>query len=398
MTKIPGYRLEEKLGAGGMSVVYRATRIADGASVAVKVLSDRLVLGDKRYLRRLRTEAELASRVRHDGVVGIHEVGADAEDPWLAMDLVAGPDLQRLVDEGGALPAERAAAIVATVADAVSAVHRAGVVHRDLKPANILLDGDRPRIADFGIARPIGTVESSLGLGLSAGTDWSRTNGEAERSWTPGAGTVAYMAPEQWRGEEGDACTDVYALGGILYTALTGRRPVPHRSLAELAYAVGTSAPPAPSAHGAPAAFDAVVATAMAKDPKERYPDAAAFAAAVRRAAAGRPPRTRAAGRAWSPRRTWLAAGAAAVAVLIACAGLLIWRPWQPEPDPADKVVCARDLDVRDQPRSRTVVMTLYRDQRVRMYRDTPQRGWARVELPDGRSGWVLTQYLGPPC
>jgi serine/threonine protein kinase len=212
-------------------------------------------------------------RVKHDGVVAVHEVGGDDESAWLAVDLVSGPDLQRLVDEHGPLPAGRAAEIVAMTADGLSAVHAAGLIHRDLKPANILLDQDRPIIADFGVARPVATVESALGIGLTGGTDWAHTDTSRAPEEAPRAGTVAYMAPEQWRGEAGDARTDIYALGGVLYTMLTARRPFPQRSLPELAYAVAIAAPPAPSAHGAPGAFDPVAATAMAEPTAESPQD-----------------------------------------------------------------------------------------------------------------------------
>jgi serine/threonine protein kinase len=390
VTDVPGYRLEDEIGAGGMSVVYRATRISDGAGVAVKVLRGNLVAGDQGYLRRLRTEAELAERVEHDGVVAVHEVGGDDEGAWLVMDLVSGPDLQRLLDEHGPLPARRAAEVLATVADAVAAVHAAGLVHRDIKPANILLEGDRPLIADFGVARPVATVESTLGLGLTGGTDWAHTGASRDSLPGTGIGTVGYMAPEQWRGAEGDPRTDVYALGGTLYAALTGRRPFAQRSLPELAYAVAITPPPAPSAHGASERFDAVVAKAMAKEPAERYPDAATFATAVRAAAAGQPlPATQ------PPRRRWLPFAAAAAALLIVATGLFAWQPWtSASATLVEKTVCARDMTVREAPRSKTVIATLLHDEHVRIHRGSPDPGWAQVDLPNGRQGWLLTEFL----
>lgn len=410
MIDVRGYRLDEQIGEGGMSTVYRATRIADGASVAVKVLHDQLAGADEEYLRRLRVEAELAGSVEHPGVVRVHEVGVDGTRAWLAMDLVSGPDLQRLLDDRGALRAERAAELLAQVADAVAAVHAAGLVHRDLKPANILLDGDRPLVADFGVARPVASAEPTLGIGLTGGTDWAHTgtgsdSGAAAGVGT-GAGTVAYMAPEQWRGEPGDARTDVYALGGTLYAALTGRRPFPHRSLPEMAYAVAMTSPPAPSAAGAPAAFDAVVATAMAKDSDQRYSDATMFAAAVRAAAAGRPlpdiaaSGTGAAAPSGAPQRTrrWPPIVVAAAALLIVAVGLAMWQPWSTRPATIDKIVCARDITVRDAARSKTVIATFRRHDRLQLHTGQAAHGWGQVDLPDGRQGWVLVEFLGPPC
>lgn len=404
MTDVHGYRLDEEIGAGGTGVVYRATRIADGTSVAVKVLRAQVATDDEKYLRRLRTEAELANSVEHPGVVRVHEVGGDGDTAWLAMDLISGPDLQQLLDDHGPLPAKRAAELLAQVADAVAAVHAAGLVHRDLKPANILFEGHRPLVADFGVARPVATVESTLGIGLSGGTDWAHTGTGPESDPPPGAGTVAYMAPEQWRGEQGNARTDVYALGGTLYTALTGRRPFQHRALPELAYAVAMTPPPAPSADGAPTAFDAVVATAMAKDPNERYPDVTTFAAAVRAAAACRPlPEVQPTGKpaatpsgAPPPRGRMLTLAAATP--LIIAAGLSIWKPWSTEPTTIEKIVCPRDMTVRDEARSKTVIATLQRNDRIQIHTDSPVPGWAQADLPDGRQGWVLTQFLGPPC
>jgi serine/threonine protein kinase len=408
VTNVRGYRLEEEIGAGGMGVVYRATRIADGTSVAVKVLRGQVVTGDEEYLRRLRTEAGLAGSVEHHGVVRVHEVGDEGDIAWLAMDLVSGPDLQRLLDDRGPLSPERAAELLAQVADAVAAVHAAGLVHRDLKPANILLEGERPLVADFGVARPTATVESTLGIGLTGSTDWARTGTGPESAALPGtgAGTVAYMAPEQWRGEQGDARTDVYALGGTLYAALTGRRPFQHRALPELAYAVAMIPPPAPSADGAPTAFDAVVATAMAKDPDKRYPDATMFAAAVRAAAAGRPlPDVAATGNlAAAPssvpqrRRRLLTIAAATTTLLSIGVGLTVWRPWLTEPTTVEKTVCAWDMTVRNAARSKAVIATLRRDDRIQVHTEMADHGWAQVDLPDGRRGWVLAEYLGPPC
>jgi serine/threonine protein kinase len=400
---VPGYRLEEEIGEGGMGVVYRATRVADGVSVAVKVLRTGVVTGDEEYLRRLRTEAALARSVEHDGVLRVHEVGGEGDTAWLVMDLVSGSDLQRLLDESGPLSPQRAAELLAQVADAVAAVHAAGLVHRDLKPANILLEDDHPLVADFGVARPVATVESTLGIGLTDNTDWAHTGTGSSSLPGSGAGTVAYMAPEQWRGEQGDARTDVYALGGTLYTALTGRRPFPHRALPELAYAVAMTPPPAPSTDGAPTAFDAVVVTAMAKEPDHRYPDATVFAAAVRAAAADQPlPQAHAVGTlVAAPRRQRRlpTITAAAAALLVIAAGLSIWRPWSVSSQTVvEKTVCARDITVRDAARSSAVIATLQRNDRIQVHTEKTDHGWAQADLPDGRRGWVLLEFLGPPC
>jgi hypothetical protein len=302
---LPGLRLVREIGRGGAGVVYEAERVEDGARVAVKVLPD----------GHVHAEARRAAAVDHPGIVRV----LDAGDTWLVLEFVDGPNLQEVLDRRGPLPPPFAVQVLAQAADAVAAVHVAGLAHGDLKPGNILLrrwpDGDTTLelsravlVTDFGLAHPLPDERRPTGPAqvpahdaptLSQGTEWLATNGTlVER--VRAAGTVAYMAPEQWRGDPPTARTDVYALGATLYAALTGARPYPQPSLPELAYAVATEAPPAPSrVPGVPPALDAVVARAMAKDPADRYADAAAFAAALRGAdAPPKPSRRRWRGRA----------------------------------------------------------------------------------------------------
>src|SRR4051794_27251394 len=182
---IPGYALEREIGRGGMGVVYRAQRISDGLGVALKVvpLSPE---AEPDYRHRLRGEARRAATVQHPGIVRVLDDGARADLVWLAMGLVDGPDLQRLIDDRGPLAAGLAAEIVAQTADAASAAHAAGLVHGDIKPANILLEAwpdesekpdtgssmPRARLTDFGVARPFA---ADLSVGLSDATSWART-------------------------------------------------------------------------------------------------------------------------------------------------------------------------------------------------------------------------------
>jgi hypothetical protein len=220
------------------------------------------------------------------------DVGEEDDRTWLVMEFVDGPSLQEVLDRHGALPPALAARLLAEAADALAAIHAAGLAHGDLKPANVLLPGwawpdatvdlsASVKLVDFGLSR---RLPDHPDAGLSAGTDWVHSGSTAvERS--PG-GTVAFMAPEQWRGEPATARSDVYAMGGTLYAALTGIRPYAQPSLPQLAYAVATAAPPVPSrlASGVPPALDSVVARALAKEPADRYPDAAALAGAIRAA------------------------------------------------------------------------------------------------------------------
>ncbi|GAA0588686.1 hypothetical protein GCM10009534_23590 [Kribbella sandramycini] len=410
IVEVPGYRLAEPLGAGATGVVYAASRLADGGSVAVKVVHPELV--DPQYRDRLRREARLAASVVHPGVVRVHEVGGERDQAWLVMDRLSGPDLQALLDDEGPLPAARVVELLGAVADAVDAVHRAGVIHRDLKPANIILDGDRPLVADFGVARQLASLESTTGLDLS-GDAWLRSaSGPALGSM---AGTVAYMAPEQWRGEPATPATDVYALGGTLYALLTARRPHPQRTLPELAYAVAMHPPPTTATP-----YDPVIQRAMSKDPADRFPTAAAFATALREAGAGRTasavPRWsrlaavlrpvegaeavgdgRPAGRPFGRARGGkFVAGAAVIAVLggVGAAFLAHGK------ESADEVltVCAEDATVREAPRSRVIVATVYRGDHLVPIKPRDGDTWVQVRLPDGRTGWSLTEFVRRGC
>jgi serine/threonine protein kinase len=392
IVEVPGYRLAEPLGAGATGVVYAANRLADGRSVAVKVVHPELV--DPQYRDRLRREARLAAAVDHPGVVRVHAVGGDGDRAWLAMDRLSGPDLQRLLEDQGPLPVERAVALLAEVAGAVDAMHQAGVIHRDLKPANIILDGDRPTVADFGVARQLASLESSTGMDLSGGADWLRSGSASGPSLGAMAGTVAYMAPEQWRGEAVSAATDVYALGGTLFTLLTGRRPFDRRTLPELAYAVAMLPPPAPSAYGVPAGFDEVVRTAMAKAPEERYPSARAFAEALGAAATGSVRRTRRTR--WTRGRVGKLVAIAAPVIAIGGVGATVLAQGQAQP--AQLTVCAQDATVRDAPRSRTVIATVHRGDQLTPISQHDGDTWVHVRLADGRNGWSLTEFVRHQC
>ncbi|WP_166678485.1 serine/threonine protein kinase [Kribbella voronezhensis] len=394
IVEVPGYRLAEPLGAGATGVVYAANRLSDGRSVAVKVVHPELV--DPQYRDRLRREARLAAAVEHPGLVRVHAVGGEGDQAWLVMDRLSGPDLQRLLDEGGPLPVDRAVAMLAEVAAAVDAMHAAGVIHRDLKPANIILDGDRPTVADFGVARQLASLESSTGMDLSGGAAWLRSGTPSGPSLGAMAGTVAYMAPEQWRGDPVSAATDVYALGGTLFSLLTGRRPFDRRTLPELAYAVAMLPPPAPSEYGVPAAFDQVVRTAMAKEPADRYPTAGAFAQALRAAAAGDVAPVVVKQRGWTRRRIgkWVAIAAPVLVIGGVTATILA----QGNQQPTQLTVCAQDATVRDAPRSRTVIATVHHGDRLTPISPRDGAAWVHVRLPDGRSGWSLTDYVRHQC
>jgi hypothetical protein len=286
--------------------------------------------------------------------------------------------------------------VVRQVADAVAALHAAGIVHRDLKPANVLLAGSagelRARVTDFGLAAAVATVDSTLGAGSLPQEDWLRSLDLTADEPAELAGTVTYMAPEQWRGERATPRTDVYALGGLLHATLTGRRPYPQRTLTELALAVAVEPPPAPSRSGAPAAFDDVVRRAMAKDPAQRFADVPEFVAALTAAARGR--RT---APATTTRRWWIAAGVALLVALAAAGGYALLRPAPTPPAPVTRSECAESATLRDQPAGRDIGQ-LHHGDVVTLDHHRDSGAWSYVRTADGRTGWTLNQYLRTQC
>ena len=216
---IAGCRIETVAGRGGMGIVYRATQISLGRPVALKLIAPEHA-ADSDFRERFQRESRMAAAIDHPNVIPVYEAGEEDGRLYLVMRWVAGTDLHKLIRDTGRLEPTRAAAIVNQVAGALDAAHAAGLVHRDVKPANVLLSNDHAYLADFGLTR-------------LAGTDTRLT--------TAGhfLGTVDYMAPEQFHPGPNDARADVYALGCVLFAALTGAPPflrdtVPATMLAHL--------------------------------------------------------------------------------------------------------------------------------------------------------------------
>ncbi len=251
------YRLGEPLGRGGMGLVFRAHDPELGRDVAIKVLH--ADVADQRQLRRFEREATAAARLRHPGIVGVHEVGRDERGrPYIVMDLVGGPSLESLL-ACSRLPPRRLAEIVRDVAAALQHAHGEGVIHRDVKPENVLIDRatGQPRLVDFGLVREIDSDERLTRTGQVVGTP-------------------SYMAPEQAGasgvGELGPA-TDVYGLGGLLYRGLSGRPPFVHDEIVALVVMVLETPPTPPRSidPSVPAPLEAITLRCLAKDPAERY-------------------------------------------------------------------------------------------------------------------------------
>ncbi|WP_029928337.1 serine/threonine-protein kinase [Nocardia otitidiscaviarum] len=262
-----GYRVERTLGSGGMGTVYLAQHPRLPRKDALKVLADRY-RDDEGFRARFLREADIAARLQHPNLVAVRDRGEHNGRLWIAMQYVAGIDAAELVRRGPVEPS-RAVWILTEAAHGLDEVHRAGLLHRDVKPANILIaspvDGpERVLVTDFGIARP---ADDSATLDGSGGF----------------AATLSYAAPEQINGEPVDRRTDVYALGCTLYQLLTGSVPFPRDSTAAVMYAHLNEAPPKPSAANpfVPAELDGVIATALAKDPAQRYPSCGGLAAAA---------------------------------------------------------------------------------------------------------------------
>jgi eukaryotic-like serine/threonine-protein kinase len=257
------YRMEAPLASGGMGEVWVARDLLLDRAVAVKVLGGALA-GDGRAAERLRREARAAARLEHPNIARVLDLGEQEGRPYLAMELLEGESLAARVDRAGAMAPAEASRVVAAVADALEAAHRAGVVHRDVKPGNVFLTSDgEVKVLDFGIASAVGDAAITTGDLL---------------------GTPAYLAPERVLGHPATPAADIYALGVVLYELLAGRRPFEAGSDIELAMA-HVHARPAPLRQLAPSAPSSLVAAcghAMAKDPSARLPSAAAFARLVR--------------------------------------------------------------------------------------------------------------------
>jgi hypothetical protein len=266
-SEFAGCRLEALAGRGGMGVVYRARDVALGRPVALKVIVAEHA-ADREFRERFEREARLAASIDHPNVVPIYGAGEAQGQPYLVMRYVDGTDLHALLRRDGPLPPRRAAAIVECVAAALDAAHAAGLVHRDVKPANVLIDGGgNVYLSDFGLTR--------LAASDTRITDTGR--------WM---GSVDFSSPEQLRAERCDARSDVYALGCVLYAALTGEPPFHRGGVLATMQAHQHDPVPRPSERGAPSAFDAVLERALAKDPAARFPSAgdlgrAAVAAAL---------------------------------------------------------------------------------------------------------------------
>jgi serine/threonine-protein kinase len=265
---VGAWTLGEQLGEGGMGRVYRATNLL-GKEAAVKVVKTDLAR-DKVFRRRFDREASIAQRVEHPHVVPVIDKGEHEGIPYLAQVFVAGGSLEDRILRHGKLPLDEAVRITTSVASGLDALHEQGLFHRDVKPANILLGKDgTPFITDFGLAKDRdASVITKTGQAL---------------------GSMDYMAPEQIRGEEVTAQSDVYGLGCVLFECLAGQPPFADRKGMRILWAHLQDDPPDPleGRDDVPEDVTWALLKALAKDPKQRPPTATAYASMVRIAAGG---------------------------------------------------------------------------------------------------------------
>ncbi|WP_204962423.1 Stk1 family PASTA domain-containing Ser/Thr kinase [Microbacterium dextranolyticum] len=276
------YEVGDLIGRGGMASVYRGRDVTLGREVAIKILKRELA-ADNTFRTRFRLEAQAASRMSHPTIVRVYDAGEDTRTepdgsvravPYIVMELVSGRLLKDIVEDGP-VPIADAIRYTDGILEALEYSHRAGVVHRDIKPGNVMVTASgQVKVMDFGIARAVSDSSSTVAETTSI------------------IGTAAYFSPEQAKGEPVDSRADVYSAGVVLYELLTGRPPFRGDSPVAVAYqhVSETPMPPSELVDAVPRSLDAVVLRALAKDPFQRFQDAASFRAALEATRDGRAP------------------------------------------------------------------------------------------------------------